>query len=413
MMPIPMMRNNPNLKPYTIAMVGQNDAEINLYGEVVSTRPIDWWTGEAVPGNYIAVDEILRDLDELNSKDNITVHINSVGGEFYAGLAIYNRLRNLSASVTTINDSLAASAGSIIFMAGDKGKRKVHAGSNLMIHGVLNFLYGYYNTTDLKTEIKNLEAHNKAAIAAYVEATGLDQETVKAAMSKDTYMTGQEAVDNGWADEVISGEGVEPVNMMLTPDKSCLMVNGRAVAACLFGKLPENIPAMTAEEYAALSTPEGVAEPRNESGNPAQQDPNNTHLIGGNHMEIKTPDELRNAFPDLVAQIETAARAEGASAERARIQGIEDIQNVVGDAAMVRNAKFGEKPMSNAELLVEAAKQHAAAGTVMFGNLQADAAASGAAAVAAAPAGDPGTNGGDVKNEADAIVNLYKSTKTN
>ena len=43
-------------KPYTIAMVGQNDAEINMYGEVVSSRPTDWWTGEPVPGNNIAVD---------------------------------------------------------------------------------------------------------------------------------------------------------------------------------------------------------------------------------------------------------------------------------------------------------------------------------------------------------------------
>ena len=409
MMPIPM-KNNKHTKPYTIAMVGQNDAEINLYGEVVSTRPVDWWTGEPVAGDFIAVDEILRDLDELNSKDNITVHINSVGGEFYSGLAIYNRLRNLSAKVTTINDGLAASAGSIIFMAGDT--RKVHAGSNLMIHGVLTLLCGYYNTADLRSEIKDLDAHNKAAIAAYVEATGLDQETVKAAMSKDTYMTGQEAVDAGWADEVISGEGVEPVNMKLSPDRSRVMVNGHAVAACLFGKLPENIPAMTAEEYAALSTPASGEEPHNISDQPAPQARNNTPENGGNaKMEINTQEELRKAFPELVAQIESAAKAEGVNAERNRIQEIESIQAVVGDAQMVQEAKFGEQPLNAKDMLFAAAQKQAAVGNQMLGKLNTDAAASGAAQVAASPAAEPVASGEDVKAEADNIVKLFNATK--
>ena len=410
-MPIPM-RNNTHAKPYTIAMVGQNDAEINLYGEVVKKRPVDWWTGEPVKGNYIALDEFLEDLEDLKDKDNITVHINSVGGDFYAGLAIYNRLRSLKASITTINDSLAASAGSIIFMAGDKGKRKAYAASNLMVHGVLTLLWGYYNVPDLKATIKELESHNKAAIAAYVEATGLDQETVKVAMSKDTYMTGQEAVDAGWADEVISDEGVEPVNMKLTPDKSRLMVNGHSVAACLFGKLPENIPAMTAEEYAALSTPESGAEPHNNSGKPAPQARNNTHHDGGKTMEIKTIEELRNEFPDLVAQIEAAARAEGVTAERNRIQEIESIQNVVGDAQMVQNAKFGEKPMNAKDMLFAAAQKMSAVGNQMMGMLAGDAAASGAANVTGAPAGEP-AGSDDAKAEADNIVKLFNSTKTN
>ena len=410
-MPIPTMRNSSLLKPYNIVFEGDDGATIDMYGEVVQTRPVDFWTGKPMEGNFIAVDEFLKDLDQLKGKDHVTVHINSVGGDFYAGLAIYNRLRSMNISVTTINDGLAASAGSIIFMAGDKGKRKVHAGSNLMIHGVLSFFFGYYNVGDLRDAIKTLEAHNAAAIDAYVEATGLDHETVKAAMSKDTYMTGKKAVEAGWADEVITGEGTAPV-AKLTPDKARLMVNGHAVAACLFGKLPDGIPEMTAEEYAALSTPASGTEPHNNSDMPAPQARNNTHTDGGNHMEFNTPEELRNAFPELVAQIEAAARADGVSAERNRIRGIEDIQNVVGDAEMVRNAKFGETPMNDAELLVAAAKKHAAAGTTMFASMVADTKASGTANVAATPAADPGS-AGDVKDEADAIVKLYKATKAN
>ena len=53
------------IKSYNIANVGENDAEINMYGEVVSARPTDWWTGEPIPGNFIALDDFLKDLDDL------------------------------------------------------------------------------------------------------------------------------------------------------------------------------------------------------------------------------------------------------------------------------------------------------------------------------------------------------------
>ena len=131
-------------------------------------------------------------------------------------------------------------------------------------------------------------------------------------------------------------------------------------------------------------------------------------------MEFTTPEELRNAFPDLVAQIEAAARAEGVTAERNRIQEIESIQNVVGDAQIVQNAKFGEKPMNAKDMLFAAAQRQAAVGNQMLGKLNTDAAASGAAAVAAAPApaGEPAGND-DIKAEADNIVKLFNATKTN
>lgn len=415
-MPKPMWRNNGFTKPYTIAMIGDNDAEINLYGEVVQSHPTDWWTGEKIPGNFIALDEFLKDLEELNTKDNITVHINSVGGDFYAGLAIYNRLRSLKASITTINDGLAASAGSIIFMAGDKGKRKAYAGSNLMVHGVLSFMYGYYNTADLRAQIKELDAHNKALIATYVEATGLDQDTVKSAISKDTYMTGQEAVDLGWADEVISGEGEGLVNMKLSPDRSCLMSNGMAVAARCFGKLPDSIPQMSAEEWTAMFTTTNKAgePPVNTSMQPAPQDSINNNPNGGNTMEIKSVDEMRAAYPDYVAQVETAARNEAIQAERARIQGIESIQSAIGDAEMVRNAKFGEKPQTAQELALAAMQKQANLGVNMLNALEGDTKNGGAEGVkgAAAPA-----NGADpdspeaIKAQAKADVARFNNMK--
>lgn len=412
-MPIPM-RNNNLLKPYNIVYEGEDGATIDMYGEVMETRPVDFWTGKPVEGNFILLDEFLNDLKSLEGKSSVTVHINSVGGSFFAGLAIYNRLRTLGASITTINDSLAASAGSIIFMAGDKGKRKVHAGSTLMVHGVMGFLYGYYNVAYLKDAINALKAHDKTLVAAYMEATGLSEETIRAAISKDTYMTGQEAVDAGWADEVISTEGEGLANMALTPNKSHLMVNGHAVAARLFGKLPEGIPQMTAEEYAALSAPANTENPSDQSMQPAPQADINKIQNGGTNMEFQTPEELRNACPDLVAQIEAAARAEGVAAERARIQGIEEVENGISDAEMVRNAKYGENPMNSEQLIVAAFKANAIGGTQAMAALQNDTANSGVAAVTAtaAPTGELNPNSPEaIAAQAKADVAAFQKTK--
>ena len=405
-MPIPNKQGL--LKPYNIVVnEADNSAEINMYGEVVATRPTDWWTGEPITGNFIAQDEFLRDLENLAGKDNITVHINSVGGDMYAGIAIYNRLKGLAAKVTTINDGLAASAGSLIFMAGDT--RKVNAGSNIMIHGAAGFMYGYYQTQDLRGAIKQLEAHNKAGINIYAEATGKDKDSIKAMVDRETWLTGQEAVDAGFADEVIASEE-NPVQMRLSPDRATMMVNGYPVAARCLGNIPETVSVMTAEEWAEVSTPASGVQPPQNSANPAQQVSNNTIQNGGNvQMDIKNEADLRKAFPDLIAQIETAAQATGASQERQRIQGIEAIANAIGDAEMIRNAKFGEKPMNAQELAFAAMQKQAAIGAQMVGKMAADAAASGAAQVTGAPAGDPA--GEDPNAKADEIVNLYKSMK--
>lgn len=396
------------IKPYNIVMDGDTGATINLYGEVVQTRPLDWWTGEPVPGNFIAVDEFLKDLDELTGKDEITVHINSVGGDMYGGIAIYNRLKGLAAHVTTVNDGLAASAGSLIFMAGDT--RKVNAGSNIMIHGAAGFLYGYYQVQDLRASIKQLEAHNKAGINIYAERTGRPVEEIKPLVDRETWLTGQDAVEQGFADEVI---GEEAVTMKLTPDKSRLMVNGMAVAARCLGNIPDTIQQMTPEEWEQMSTQMGCKNPHNNSMPPENQDVINTPENGGKEMEIKTVEELRNQFPDFVAQIENAAKNaahdEGVKAERERIKGIEDIEAAIGDANLVNEAKYGEKPMNAEQLAFAAMKAQAAIGASMLEKMGEDAKNSGAGNVSTNPANM--TEEERAKAEEEQTINMIASNR--
>ena len=382
------------LMPYNIVVNEEtNSAEINMYGEVVATRPTDWWTGNPIPGNFIAQDEFLHDLENLAGKDSITVHINSVGGDMYAGIAIYNRLKGLAGKVTTINDGLAASAGSLIFMAGDT--RKMNAGSNLMIHGAAGFLYGYYQVQDLAAVKKQLEAHNKAGVNIYAEATGRDKDSIKAMVDKETWLTGEDAVEAGFADEVI-GEDT-PVTMSLSPDKAHLIVNGVAMSARGLTNIPTGIEVMPAVPVsnAAVELP---------------LDNNNIHTRSEEEMPITNVDELRAAHPELVAQVENAARIEGANAERSRIEGIEAIQNAVADQTLIRNAKFGEKPMTAEQLALQAMQAQAALGNNMLNKIAADGAASGVANVASAPNAGPEVKDGepvDAKAAAEEAVQLF------
>ena len=385
------------LKPYNIVVnEADNSAEINMYGEVVEQHPVDWWTGEPVPGNFIAVDDFLRDLEDLKTRNSITVHINSVGGDLYAGIAIYNRLKSLPANVVTINDGLAASAGSIIFQAGNT--RKVHPGSNIMVHQAMGLLIGYYQTNDLKQVIKQLDAGNKAAVAIYAEASGREPEAMKSMVDKETWLTGQEAVDAGLADEVIDS-GV-PISMSLTADRSHMMVNGVSLSTRGMSNIPAGIPVLPANKTVSPAAPAPVDD--------------KTKTERSTDMEIKNLDELRAAYPDLLAQAETAAREEGRTAgvteERARIQGIEAIQGAIADQAMITGAKYGEKPLTAEQLAFQAMQAQAAIGAKVLKNMTEDGTESGAEDVPAAPNAGPEVQEGgpvDAEKEIADTMNLY------
>ena len=397
------MRKTGIIKPYNIVLnEDDNSAEINMYGEVVDKHPVDYWTGQPVEGNFIAVNDFLKDLDGMKTKDNIIVHINSVGGDLYAGISIYNRLKALPANVTTINDGLAASAGSIIFQAGNT--RKVNAGSNIMVHQAMGLLIGYYQTNDLKQIIKQLEAGNKAAANIYAEASGREFEAMKNMVDKETWLTGQEAVDAGLADEVIDSE--VPISMSLTADKTHLLVNGVSLSTRCMSNIPASIPIMPDNKVGSTAATEPIVD-------------KNKKERSTNNMDIKNLDEMRAAFPDILAQAEATAREEGRTAgiaeERARIQGIEAIQNAIADQAMITNAKYGEKPLTAEQLAFKAMQAQAAIGAKILNDIEADGKASKADEVGATPNNGPEGEGGepeDIEKEVTEAVNLFNKLRS-
>lgn len=362
------MKNKP-MKAYNITLTGANDANLDLYGEVVSDRPRDW-DGNPVQDGYIVASELLADLDALATKDNITIHINSVGGDLYAGVAIYNRLKELPANITTINDGLAASAASLIFQAGDT--RKVNAGSNLMVHQAMGFLFGYYQLSDLQQVSKQLRAANKTAINVYAEASGRSTDEMKRLVDAETWLTGQEAVDAGLADEVITDD--VDVSMSITEDGRHIIVNGVQLSTYGMHNIPAGLPVVTANLTQSNAAPAALDKNSNERDD---------------QMDIKNLNDLKTAFPELMegarAEAFDAGRAQGAADERARLEGIESIENSIQDKDLIHDAKYGDAPLNAEQLAFKALQKQSALGVTMLQDLKQDTEDSGVNGVAANP----------------------------
>lgn len=344
-------KNGP-VKAYNMAILDDDSAEINMYGDVYMEAPRDWWTGERKEGQYIAADEFLEDLEEIKEKSNITVHINSGGGDLYAGLAIYNRLKALKGHVTTINDGLAASAASLIFQAGNT--RKMNAGSNLMAHGVGGFLFGLYMVEDLEELVTQFKAHNKAIVNVYAEAMGVSYNEAKSLIKSETWLTGQEAIDKGLADELIEEEEED-------------------LEENLFNSLLRKLTGSNPGAFNRYAMP--AAAPQVVNKLPEKEE----------EIMANTVEELRAQYPDLVAQIEDAAKEQARAEERNRIKGLEEISGAVADKALMEEAKFGESPMTVEELSVMAMKQQSKLQASILKSLEEDAKNSGTGDIKASP----------------------------
>lgn len=373
-----------------ITDAGSDSAELTLYGDVCSQQPTDWWTGEALPGQYITPEGFLDDLALIKDKAKIVVKINSGGGDLYTGIAIHNALKALKGHKTVIIEGLAASAASVIACAGDDVQ--VHPGSIIMIHGAAVGVADYMTAEDVKKIAKNLEAANNAIAQIYHEKTGLEVDSLRSMMKAETWMVGQEAVDKKFANTLLSDAGP---SMSLTADRKILLVAGVRHDMRAFHNIPGNIPV---EQDAPA--PLGAVANKNKPP------------VSGEGETTMTEKELRAQYPDLVASIETAAaaaaRTEAVKQERARIQAIEEIESQIGDKQLIASAKYGESACSAEQLALRAMQAQAKLGASHVQGLAADGAASGVKDVAGTPNGGNGDSGNDDAAEFKGIIDAYK-----
>ena len=392
----------PATKFWNMASVGEDEGEITLYGDVMSQQPVDWWTGEPEPGLYITPEGFMEDLATVKDKGRVTVKLNSCGGDLYTGIAIHNALKALSGEVNVVVEGIAASAASVIMCAGDTVT--VYPGSLVMIHGVSVLLWDSLNIQDMKQLIKGMDASERAVAEIYDGKTGLGVDTLRSMMTKETWMTGREALEKGFADAIKEDE--DDPDMSMSRDRKVLYVNGIGHNVEGLRNIPGTIPIQKSAKPAAR--PAANKRPTNKAAKPEG---------GKNHMTLE---ELKAQEPDLVSQIEQAATnaakaqasADAVTAERQRLADIDSIAASIPDQQLVHDAKYGENPCTAQELCFRVMQQSAASGQNFLANYEADGAASGVGDVGAAPNGGAGVNQ-EEQDAADiqAVVAAYNQTK--
>lgn len=147
------------------------------------------WTGEGITAMSVA--------DALESLDGgrATIRINSPGGSADEGIAIYNTLKRYSGGVDTVNEALAASAASVIFLAGET--RTMSSGSRIMIHRALTIEIG--NADRLRKTADVLESYDKSLVEIYSQYMSDNEDSIMALLSAETWYNAEDAVSSGLA----------------------------------------------------------------------------------------------------------------------------------------------------------------------------------------------------------------------
>lgn len=169
-----------------ILRAAADDAEMMIY----DTIGADFW------GDGVTAKGFDKELKALGSPKKITVRINSGGGDVFDGVAIYNTLARHPARKVVHVDGLAASAASVIAMAGDE--IRMGDGTFLMIHNAWSFAVG--GSTEMRRAADLLDSVSGQLANIYVQRTGKPAAKVKAMMDAETWMDAETAIAEGFAD---------------------------------------------------------------------------------------------------------------------------------------------------------------------------------------------------------------------
>lgn len=336
-----MSRPQKMSKFWNIADNGDGTGTIDLNGELLDIRRTAWFE-ELSTGNYYTSDDFAADISSCAGMREVTVNINSPGGDLYMGIAIHNALRALNCKVKTVIQGIAASAASIIFCAGDE--RLVYPGSVLMVHGVSTFVdvYGYMNEddiTDVVSELrqtkKALGVMNEAIALTYANVTGKSKEEHLAIISGngEEYMTAEDAISEGYATGYVNGKAAK-LKMVACAGKTHLYSGDKLLTKDFHA--PHNA--------LALGIQNAEEAPQEEENTEAQ-----------NKEEIQMSKTENNPAPaeDMISKAAATEMQNAAiAADRKRIADIDALANKWGNAIdkeLVNKAKYGtetEQPLT-------------------------------------------------------------------
>ena len=199
--------------------------------------------------------------DELNAgSGDITVWINSPGGDCVAAAQIYNMLANYKGNVTVKIDGIAASAASVIAMAGDKVL--MSPVSMMMIHNPATVAFGDH--TEMEKAIEMLEGVKDSIINAYALKTGMSRAKLSRLMDAETWMDATKAVELGFADDIISKTELPKKEEDAKKTSDSVLFSRKAVNNALLNKLEEHygkasVPVTQQAEIPAKPVTDGVS----------------------------------------------------------------------------------------------------------------------------------------------------------
>ena len=323
----------------------------------------------------------------MGAVPEIVVRINSGGGDVFAANAIYTRLKDNAAKITVKIDGWAASAATIVAMAGDV--IKIPGNGVFMVHDPSMGLLGYFNEADLVKLTDEIKVIKQSIVNGYALKTGKPTDEIASIMAAETWYDGKQAVEAGFCDK------------LMFEDAETTVENGAKIVVNSVSLDLNRYPNMTISLLNRLTarTPGGF------SNTITQNTPKRSEESMDGIKDIKTVDGLKAAFPDLTKQIEDAA----VDAERKRIQDIEDVA-LAGFETIVNDAKF-KNPISAGDVAKAIVAEQKKQGGKYIQDRDDDAVKSGAGKVGAGGQRE-GMGGDDGADDVDAAIDkLFPETK--
>lgn len=173
----------------------------DIYSRLLEDR-IVFLNGEVTTESANLVIAQLIYLEAKNPNKDISLYINSPGGEIASGLAIYDTIRYLKCDVSTICTGMAASMGALLLCAGTKGKRYALPNSEIMIHQALGGV-SHAQNTDFQIYAKRLERDRVRTAKIIADCTGKDYDRVYKDTDRDFWLLAEEAKEYGLIDKVL------------------------------------------------------------------------------------------------------------------------------------------------------------------------------------------------------------------
>lgn len=366
----------------------ENTAELLLYGEI---SEYSWYEDDITPKAFN------NDLAGIGAVNEITVRINSGGGDVFAAVAIYTRLKEHKADIAVKIDGWCASAATIIAMAGDT--IEISAGGVFMVHNPLACLIGYYNAEELGKVVRELGTVKQSIVNCYMTVTDKQEDEIKKLMSDETWFTAQEAVEAGFCTGVMFTD-VE----MEVEDTETVIVNSVSISLESFNTVPRKLL--------------GCKTAGSNTGNGTGSSIKNKEV-----KETMTLEEFKKKYPSVADAFKneilagqgsaagqeggTADHTEAVNAERARIKGIDDC-TLPGFEDLANKAKY-ENPVPAAEFAMQVIAEQRKQGSEFLNGRSQDINGSGVQDIP--PVSNQGGSGDSEDPFGDLIDQMYPGIK--